>query len=163
MNDPGLHCSLKLNLFSSGQRSVPDLGLEQPRLLAVQLSPSSRDRIQTPDEIVDLLGGLVQVQLGHFRFVHHRVVSGADFRLRDDRRALLGDEVDGLRHGLDADGVHEVVVQAVHRVVLTDLALPLEQDRSSIKSIVSPKDAESSFLVSLDQSPTDRRGSPMSW
>lgn len=56
-------------------------------------------------------------------------------------------------HGLDALGVEEAVVNAVHGVVGLHVTLLLQQDGACVQPIVSPENGEAGLLIPLDQSP----------
>ena len=59
---------------------------------------------------------------------------------------------------LDALGVHEVVVEAVHGVVDGDVALPGEQQVPGVEAGVRVEDGEPARGVPLDQGPGDGAG-----
>lgn len=62
-------------------------------------------------------------------------------------------KIPGGYHSIDALWEEEPVVECVHGVVLLDRTLPLQQDWSSVQSIISPEHCEASFLVTVDQGP----------
>jgi len=81
--------------------------------------------VQASNEVVNLFSGLVQVDFAQLGLVQERVVSGAFFRLSNFGRFFLRNQVDGLSHGLDALGIHEPVIQAIHGVILSHWTLSL--------------------------------------
>ena len=138
---------------------LPQAAVEQLGLLPLQHRPGPGVGVEAADEVVDLLGALVEVDPANLRLVEVCVVGGAHLRLLDPHSRLLGDHLDRLSHGLHSLGVHEVVVEAVHGVVDGDVALPGEEKVPGVQTVVRVEDGETSLGVSLYQSPGDGAGS----
>ena len=132
-------------------------------VLSIHHRPGARVGVQTSDEIVDVLCRLVEVDLAEVRFVEEGIIGGPNLGLFDTNSSVLGNHLDSLAHGLDSLGVHEVVVEAVNGVVDGDVALPGQQEVTSIKTSIRIEDGESSSCISFYQCPGDGAGSSVSW
>lgn len=61
-------------------------------------------------------------------------------------------------HPFDALREEETVVQGAHGVIWKHLTLLLEQKVPSVQAIISPEDAEASFLIPMDEGPGGQEG-----
>ena len=59
MHNAGFTSSFQLDLGSRRKFSMPQFAAKKLRLFPIQSHCSSRNRVQTPDEIMDFLGRLV--------------------------------------------------------------------------------------------------------
>ena len=118
-------------------------------------------------------------------FVEESVVGGSLFSLSHTGRFPFANHVDSFGHSFDALRIHETLVNRVHRLIRTDVALPLsikhksvifkfegtrisrglqthlQEERTGVQSCVRVEYRESALGVSFNQSPTDCRGSPV--
>lgn len=57
---------------------------------------------------------------------------------------------------LDALGEQEALIDGVDSVIRQHITLPLQQDRSSVQSIICPEHSEPAFLVTMDECPESK-------